>query len=58
MAKKSTKNNIAFLIAVSKNLVVSLETQCISEECTYNVVHGDSTNEIQATLSLDNPTEC
>ena len=26
-------------------------------ERTYNVVHSDP-NEIQATLSLDNPTEC
>lgn len=32
------------------------DTRRISEERTYNVVHVDP-NEIQATLSLDNPTE-
>lgn len=47
----------AFVIFDFKNLVVSLETRYISEERTYNIVHSDS-NEIQATLSLDNPTEC
>lgn len=55
--KKIHASRRVFVIFDFKNLVASLETQCISEERTYNVVHNDS-NEIQATLSLDNPTEC
>lgn len=52
-------NNLGeFVGAHLSSSLQAFQTQCISSnERTYNVVHSDP-NEIQAALSLDNPTEC